>query len=152
VLSFLLVLAYLLSYCHQDASREIVLGVNAGKTKRKFISHDQIAGQCCNVTLDKKSRSVVKFKYFRKLVKNTNSSHKENESSLNLGNSCYSVVHSLLYAWLLSKNMKIKIQKCIILPVALYWCKNWSLTLSEKHRLREFENKVLSSIFRLKMD
>jgi hypothetical protein len=37
--------------------------------------------------------------------------------------------------------------KTIILPVVLYWCKAWSLTLREEHRLRVFENRVLRRIF-----
>jgi hypothetical protein len=31
----------------------------------------------------------------------------------------------------------------IILPVVLYGCETWSLTLREEHRLRVFENRVL---------
>ena len=41
---------------------------------------------------------------------------------------------------LLSKNIKIEIYKTIILPVVLYGCEIWSLTLREEHRLRVFEN------------
>jgi hypothetical protein len=48
---------------------------------------------------------------------------------------------------LLSKNLKIRICKTIILPVVLYGCQNWPLTLREKHRLRVFENRVLRKIF-----
>jgi hypothetical protein len=48
---------------------------------------------------------------------------------------------------LLSKNLKISIYKTIILPVVLYGCETWSLTLSEEHRLRVFENRVLRRIF-----
>jgi hypothetical protein len=48
---------------------------------------------------------------------------------------------------LLSKNIKIRIYKTIILPVALYGCETWSLTLREEHRLRVFENRVLRRIF-----
>jgi hypothetical protein len=40
----------------------------------------------------------------------------------------------------------------IILPVVLYGCETWSLTLREEHRLRVFENKVLRRIFGLKRD
>jgi hypothetical protein len=47
---------------------------------------------------------------------------------------------------LLSKNVKIRIYKAIILPVVLYGCETWSLTLREEHRLRVFENKVLRRI------
>jgi hypothetical protein len=41
----------------------------------------------------------------------------------------------------------IKIYKTVILPVALYGCETWSLTLREEHRLRIFENRVLRRIF-----
>jgi hypothetical protein len=46
-----------------------------------------------------------------------------------------------------SKNLKIKIHKTVILPVVLYGCETWSLTLREEHRLRVFENKMLRRIF-----
>jgi hypothetical protein len=36
--------------------------------------------------------------------------------------------------------------------VVLYGCKNWSLTLREKRRLRMFENRVLRRVFGLKRD
>jgi hypothetical protein len=48
---------------------------------------------------------------------------------------------------LLSKNVKVKVHKAIILPVVLYGCKTWSLALKEEHRLRVFENRVLRKIF-----
>jgi hypothetical protein len=48
---------------------------------------------------------------------------------------------------LLSKNVNIKIYKNIILPVALFGCETWSLTLREEHRLRRLENRVLWRIF-----
>jgi len=48
---------------------------------------------------------------------------------------------------LLSKNLKIKIYRTIILPVVLYGCKTWSLTLREERKLRVFENMVLRRIF-----
>jgi hypothetical protein len=44
---------------------------------------------------------------------------------------------------LLSKNIKIKIHRAVILPVVLYGCETWSLTLGEERRLRMFENRVL---------
>jgi len=50
----------------------------------------------------------------------------------------------------LSKNIKIKIYRTVILPAVLYWCDTWLLTLREKHRLRVFENRVLRRIFRPK--
>jgi hypothetical protein len=48
---------------------------------------------------------------------------------------------------LLSKNVKIRIFKTIILPVVLYGCGTWSLILREEHRLRMFESRVLRRIF-----
>jgi len=45
------------------------------------------------------------------------------------------------------QKIKIKKYRTVILPVALYGCETWSLTLSEEHRLRVFENRVLSRIF-----
>jgi hypothetical protein len=53
---------------------------------------------------------------------------------------------------LLSRNVKVKIHKTIILPVVLYGCETWSLTLREEHRLRVFENRVLRIIFGPKGD
>jgi len=48
---------------------------------------------------------------------------------------------------LLSKNLKIKIYRTIILPVVLYGCETWSLTLQEERKLRVFENRMLRRIF-----
>jgi hypothetical protein len=53
---------------------------------------------------------------------------------------------------LLSKNLKIKIFRTIILPVVLYGCETWSLTLREERKLRVFENKVLRRIFGTRSD
>jgi len=52
----------------------------------------------------------------------------------------------------LSKNLKIKIYRTVILPVVLYGCETWSLTLREKSRLRVFKNRVLRRIFGPKTD
>jgi hypothetical protein len=53
---------------------------------------------------------------------------------------------------LLSRNVKVKIYKTIILPVVLYGCETLSLTLREEHRLKVFENRVLRGIFGPKRD
>jgi hypothetical protein len=52
----------------------------------------------------------------------------------------------------MSRNIKTRIYKTIILPVVLYGCETWSLTLREEHRLRVFENRVLRRIFGPKRD
>jgi hypothetical protein len=51
-----------------------------------------------------------------------------------------------------SKNVKIKIYKTVLLPVVLYGCKTWSLTLREDHRLKVSGNRVLRGIFGPKRD
>ncbi|KAJ4426584.1 hypothetical protein ANN_26382 [Periplaneta americana] len=53
---------------------------------------------------------------------------------------------------LLSKNLKVRIYKTVILSVVLYGCETWTLTLREEHRLRVFENKALRKIFGAKRD
>jgi hypothetical protein len=71
---------------------------------------------------------------------------------LNSSNACYHSVQNLLSSRLLSKNIKIRIYKSIILPVVLYGYDTWSLTLREEHRLWVFENRVLRRIFGPKRD
>src|SRR5215510_13510890 len=58
----------------------------------------------------------------------------------------------VLSSRLLSKNLKIKVYRTIILPVVLYRCETWSLTLRDEHRLRVFENRVLRRVFGPKRD
>jgi hypothetical protein len=56
-------------------------------------------------------------------------------------------VQNLLSSILISKNVKIKTYRNIILPVVLYVCETWLLTLKEEHRLTVFKNRVLRRIF-----
>ena len=56
-------------------------------------------------------------------------------------------MQNLLSSSLLSRKLKIKIYRTIILPVVLYGCETWSLTLREERKLRVFENMVLRRIF-----
>ena len=69
-----------------------------------------------------------------------------------MGNACYYSLEKILSSRLLSKKLKVNTYKTIILPVVLYGCQTWSLTLREKHKLRVFENKVLRKIFGAKTD
>jgi hypothetical protein len=69
-----------------------------------------------------------------------------------LRTACCHSVHNLLSSSLLSKNVKIKTYKTVILPAVLYGCETWSLTLREERRLRVFKNRVLRSIFVPKRD
>ena len=64
----------------------------------------------------------------------------------------YYSVQTLLSSRLFSNNLKIKIYKTIILPVVLYGCETWSLTVREECRLRVFENRILRRVFGPKRD
>jgi hypothetical protein len=77
---------------------------------------------------------------------NHNSIQEEIKSSLKSGNACYHSAQNLLPSSLLSKSIKSKIYRIIILPVVLYECETRSPTLREECRLRVFENRVLWSI------
>jgi len=71
---------------------------------------------------------------------------------LKSGNACYNSVCNVLSFILLSKNLKIKIHRNVILPVVLYGCETWSLTLREERRLEVFGNRVLRKIFGTRKD
>jgi hypothetical protein len=75
-------------------------------------------------------------------ITNQNLIQGEIKGRLNSGDACYHSVQNLLSSRLLSKNIKIRIYKTIMLPVVLYGCETWSLTLREEHRLRVFDNSV----------
>jgi hypothetical protein len=66
---------------------------------------------------------------------------------------CFSMLVSvdpqkcILVLYTLKQNLKIKIYRTIILPVVLYGCETWSLTLREERGLRVFENRVLRRVF-----
>ena len=81
-----------------------------------------------------------------------NDIREEFKRRMNMGNACYYALEKILSPHLLSKKLKVNTYKPIILPVVLYGCGTWSLTLREEHRLRVFESKVPRKIFRAKRD
>jgi len=116
-------------------------------------SQDQNAGQSRSMNIGNSSfETVEEFKYLGTTLTNQNSIQEEIKSRLKSGNACYHSVQNLLSSSLLSKNLKIKIYRSIILPVVLYGCETWSLTSREEHRLRVFENRVFRRIFGPKRD
>ena len=112
------------------------------------MSRDQNAGRSHNMRIDNSSfERVEEFKYLGTTLTNQNSIQEEIKSRLKLGNACYHSVQNLLSSSLLSKNLKIKIYRTIILPVVLYGCETWSVTLREERGLRVFETRVWRRIF-----
>jgi hypothetical protein len=95
---------------------------------------------------------VEQFKYLGTTLKKRNSIHEEIKSRLKSGNACFHSVQNLLSSRLLSKNVKSKVHRTIILPVVLYGCEILSLTPREEQSLRVFVNRVLRRIFGPKRD
>ena len=117
------------------------------------VSRDRNAGRIHSMKMGNSSTETVEeFKYLGTTLTNQNSIQEEIKSRLKLGNACYYSVQNLLSSSLLSKTLKIKIYRTIILTVVLYGCETWSLTLRDECRLRVFENRVLRRVFGPKRD
>jgi hypothetical protein len=86
---------------------------------------------------------VSEFKYLGTTVTNQNLIQEEIKGRLNSCNACYHSVQNLLSSHLLSKNVRVRICKTLILSLFLYGSETWSLTVREEHKLRVFENRVL---------
>jgi len=112
------------------------------------MSRDQNAGRIHSARIDNTTFEMVEeFKYLGTTLKNQNFMAEEIKSRFKSGNAFYHSVQNLLSSRLLSKNLKIKIYRTIILPVVLYGCENWSLKQREERKLRVFEKMVLRRIF-----
>ncbi|KAJ4444314.1 hypothetical protein ANN_06106 [Periplaneta americana] len=139
-----------------EASKAIGLEVNPEKTQYMIMSRDQNTGhekyKNGNIKIgDLSFEKVEKFKYLGATVTNIYDTREEIKRRINMGNACY-WVEKLLSSSLLPKNLKVRIYKTVILPVVLYGCETWTLTLRKEQRLRVFENKVLRKIFGAKRD
>jgi hypothetical protein len=116
-----------------DASKEVGLEINMEKTKYMLLSRQQNVGQNHDIEIANRSfENVSQFRYLGMTVTNQNFIQKEIKRRLNSGIACYHSVQNFLSSQLLSKNLKIRIYKTTILPVVLYGCETWSLTLREE--------------------
>ena len=114
------------------ASKDIGLEVNSDKTKYMITSRQQNIVNNQNIVIENLSfKKVEKFKYLGVTVTNTNDIREEIKRRINMGNACYYSLEKILSSRLLSKNLKVNTYKTIILPVVLYGCETWSLTLRE---------------------
>jgi hypothetical protein len=126
-----------------DDSKEIGLETEVEKTKYMLLSRHRNVGRNRDIKIANRSfGNVSQFKYLGMTVTNQNLIQEEIKGRWNSGNACYHTVQNFLSSRLLPKNLKIRIYKTIILPVVLYGCETWSLTLSEEHRLRVFEKDI----------
>jgi hypothetical protein len=118
-----------------------------------LLSRHQSAGQNRGIKIaDRRFENVAQFGYLGTTITIRNLIQEEIKRRLNSGNACYHSVQNILSSRLLSRNIKIRIYKTIILPVVLHGCETWSLTLRKEPRLRVFDNRVLRRIFGLKRD
>ena len=107
-----------------SASAAVVL-ITVSHTKYMVMSREQTAVLSHTMKVDNSAiERVEEFKYLGTTLTNQNSIQKEIKSRLKLGNACYHSLQNLLSSSLLSKNLKIKIYRTIILPVVLYGCEN----------------------------
>jgi hypothetical protein len=90
-------------------------------TRPMFMSRDQKEGKSNNINIGNKSPEKMKqFKYLGTKLTNQSSIHEEIKSRLKSGNVCYHSMQNFSFSSLLSKNIKIKIYRNIVLPLVLY--------------------------------
>ena len=100
------------------ASKETGLEENADKPKYMVLSQDQNAGRSHSIKTDNSSFGrVEEFKYLGTTLTNQNSFQEEMKSRLKSEKACYHLVQNLLSSSLLTRNLKIKMYRTIILPV-----------------------------------
>jgi hypothetical protein len=109
-----------------DVSKEVSPEANPEKTKYMLMSRSQKIGRKHSIKIGYRSfEGVAKFKYLGTTLTDENCMYKEIKSTLNWVNACYHPVQSLLSSRLLSRNVKVKIYKTIILPVVLNECETY---------------------------
>ena len=133
------------------ASKEFGLEVNSDKTTYVATSRDQSSGRGHDIKTDNSSfEKVEEFKYLGKTLAYQDSIKEEIKTEVRECLLSFGV--EFLSSGLLSKKIKIKIYRTIILPFVLYGSATWSLTLSEERRLRFLDIRLLGRILGPKRD
>ena len=137
-----------------EACDEIGLQVNVEKTKYMIITsrNTEDEGNRHITIKNEIIEKVNKFKYLGAYVTSKNEVTEEIKSRLASGNACFYSVQKLLTSRLISRKLKLKIYRTVILPVILYGCESWSTTVADEQKLRVFENKILRKIYGPKRD
>jgi hypothetical protein len=99
----------------------------------------------CRLT-DRCSQNVAQFRYLGTTITDENLIQEDIKKRLNSGNACYNSVQKRSSSRLVSKNINVKVYKTVILPVVLYGCETWSLTLTHLHHLMSSGHTVLFAI------
>jgi len=118
---------------------------NGNKTKYMVMFRDQNARRNHSIKTD--NSSFERLEEFSYLVPTLTNNQEEIKSRQTSGNTCCHSVQNVLSSSLISKNIKIKIYRTIILPVVLYGCETRSLILREELRWRVLENRALRRLF-----
>jgi hypothetical protein len=127
-----------------DASKEAGLEISAGKTKCMFLFRHQNVGHNHDLKVANRSfENVSQFKYLGTTVTNQNFIQEELKRRLCSDNACYHSVQSLLSSRLLSKNLKMRIYKTIILPAILHGCEE---VIGGKARGKEATRKTQTKV------
>ena len=127
-----------------DKTKELGLQINVEKTE--YMVTDRIQNTHNNgnlIVCDKIFERASNFKYLGSILNQTNEIREKLKKRINLGNACFYSVRKLLDSRILSRRLKIRIYRTLILPVVLYGSEAWSLTLQDEKGFRVFENKVL---------
>jgi len=112
------------------------------------VPREHIAGQNHDMEINNKpTERVEQFKYLGTALTYLNDIHKEIKTRLKSGNACYHSVMDLLSSGLLSKNLKIKIYRTIILPFFFVWVWNLVSHTRGANKLRVFVYRVLKRIY-----
>jgi hypothetical protein len=113
-------------------SKENGVEVSYDKTNYMVLSRDNNAGRSHNIKIDNSSFEMVKmFRYFWNNLKKSKFSSGRNGEQIDVRECLLSFGAESFFFQFAIRNLKIKLYRSVMLPVLLYGCKTWSLTLKE---------------------